>query len=449
MPITASLGALSYTRLGAETTNNWYLQTDGNYPFISLVTDPSNNIYLGGANFLMQFTDIGIVPIKNWSINLSAGGGETFVDYKYSSYYDDVGAIFTQTYQSTQFPNPTQYRMMWKMLDASGVIPPFSSTGGNQGGQYNSGNYGLQAATFAVNESNGYYYNIGYQFEFGQPGLSIQCNQFSDATSSGTLLAVGGALATGGSSVASGTGGQVTTDGYLTYAGYTRPSTLASTFIILSKSDNVVTTVANTLLPIWQRRLSIANGLTSSKLLLDSSNNSYFLANEVTSTNGYLLKYNSSGALQWQRRLAGTRLTSIDIDSSNNIYIAGNNSSNNLFIAKYNSSGVIQWQTKLAGATFTGLGIKYYDSNVYVAGATGSKGYMIKLPSDGSIPGDGSYYVGGTLTLTYSVATQGEAAGSITDVSGSNFPYTSATTASSTSISESTLTQSNTIINLT
>jgi len=70
--------------------------------------------------------------------------------------------------------------------------------------------------------------------------------------------------------------------------------------------------------------------------------------------NLFLVKYNSSGTLQWQREASqATYLISIDassqsisIDSSDNIYISASFSSTVYFswVAKFNSSGTLQWQ---------------------------------------------------------------------------------------------------------
>jgi hypothetical protein len=449
MPITASLGALTFAKLGPATSDNWYLQTNTNIPFVGLVIDPSDNIYVAGTDFLMQFIDLGFIPVQQWATTISTLGGlQGITDFKYSSYYDAIGITYSELYNSTQFPNPIQSRAIWKMVSKTGSIPAFSVTGGNIGVQANAGtNRGIYANTFAINEVNGYYYSVGAQNEFFQLGESIQCNQFSDANNGATLLAFGGVY--GGVSVttALGTGGQVDSNGYLTFVGYIQNS--STRYVVLTKSEKVVTSSPGILLPIWQRKITLTSNLLSSKLILDSSDNTYILVNDGTSTNGYLMKYNSSGVLQWQRRIGSTNLTAIHIDSSSNIYVAGKNSSNNLFIAKYNTSGVIQWQTKLAGATFSGLGIKEIGSNLYVAGSASGKGFIIKLPIDGSIPGDGSYYVGGSLTLTYSVATQTEVAGSLVDASGSEVPFSSTTNPYTSAISGTALAQTNTIISLT
>lgn len=142
-------------------------------------------------------------------------------------------------------------------------------------------------------------------------------------------------------------------------------------------------------------------------------------------------KYNSSGALQWQRRLAGSSNTNdmasgIVMDKSGNVYICGSTNPGNsvycIFVAKYNSSGTLQWQRTIGSSGKSWYGQRIFiDSgdNLYVAGATditgGDDAVTIKMKSDGSQTGTytvGSYSVtiaassltGSTSTLTDSDA---------------------------------------------
>ena len=97
-----------------------------------------------------------------------------------------------------------------------------------------------------------------------------------------------------------------------------------------------------------------------------------------------LAKYNSSGVLQWDRTLGGASSeggNAVAVDSLDNIIVTGSTSSGgaggaDLLIAKYNSSGVLQWDRTLGGAgTEQGQGVAI-DSldNIIVTGPTGSDG---------------------------------------------------------------------------
>jgi hypothetical protein len=111
----------------------------------------------------------------------------------------------------------------------------------------------------------------------------------------------------------------------------------------------------------WSIGLSGANtsqpNLQFSSIAVDSSNNVYAVgySNDFTASNAYyagiLVKYNSSGAQQWKRRIylnSGGTITGITkglaIDSSDNIYVSGvvQPSATYGFIAKYNTSGSLQ-----------------------------------------------------------------------------------------------------------
>ncbi|MDD4937412.1 MAG: hypothetical protein PHX34_00110 [Candidatus Shapirobacteria bacterium] len=112
--------------------------------------------------------------------------------------------------------------------------------------------------------------------------------------------------------------------------------------------------------------------------------------------NPIIVKYNSSGAVQWARSVTqgpnNSYFNSVTIDRSGNIYAVGNiyststftfgnqtvnggyNSGYNGVVVKYNSSGEVQW----AKSTATGTSITSYfygaatnnDGNIYVVGQT-------------------------------------------------------------------------------
>lgn len=120
---------------------------------------------------------------------------------------------------------------------------------------------------------------------------------------------------------------------------------------------------------VWQRKTtSISVPFTA--LAVDSSSNVY-----VGTSEGTLVKYNSSGTIQWQRKLASTAYNAITVDGSGNVYATGYSvvgSRSDIQVVKYNSSGTIQWQTALSTG-YTGTG------------ATNTRGYDIKLDSTGNV----------------------------------------------------------------
>lgn len=109
----------------------------------------------------------------------------------------------------------------------------------------------------------------------------------------------------------------------------------------------------------WQR--DITNGSNTDRFYraaIDSSDNIYVAG--ISTFKSLLVKYNSSGTIQWQKSLEqedgggfkNVSVTSVDVDSSGNVYIVGNYQPGNqgsvdTYTAKYNSSGTVQWQRGL------------------------------------------------------------------------------------------------------
>jgi len=98
------------------------------------------------------------------------------------------------------------------------------------------------------------------------------------------------------------------------------------------------------------------------EIAIDSSNNIYVsgsIVNQETHySNIYLLMYDSSGILQWNRTWSGEykkeRVYDIAIDSSDNIYIAGTTKGpgtkgDDLCLLKYDNSGTLLWNVTIGG----------------------------------------------------------------------------------------------------
>jgi hypothetical protein len=112
----------------------------------------------------------------------------------------------------------------------------------------------------------------------------------------------------------------------------------------------------------------------------------------------FIVKYNSSGTVQWQRTLGGVGHDfgmGIDIDSSGNAYITGRDGggSGAFIVAKYDTSGSIQWQKQLNASSHNSYSYELeVDSsgNVYIAGMTALGGgsnsaVVVKLNSSGAL----------------------------------------------------------------
>jgi hypothetical protein len=131
----------------------------------------------------------------------------------------------------------------------------------------------------------------------------------------------------------------------------------------------------------------------------DSSGNLYVVGQNP----GTLVKWNSSGTVQFQKNLDSignyTGLYGIVIDSSNNIYVSGTSAPNNTnsppfkaLLAKYDTSGNVQWQKHYGTSNRSYFFDSSLDSsgNTYSCGQSNDAGnpyigIMFKVNSSGTV----------------------------------------------------------------
>lgn len=175
----------------------------------------------------------------------------------------------------------------------------------------------------------------------------------------------------------------------------------------------------------WQTEMSSTN---PSDIITDSSGNVYVCASNSVQ------KFNSSGTLQWQRTIAtgsgskNVALRKLAVDSSNNIYSIGTltDTTGTTFyravVVKYNSSGTLQWIRVLyrssdANPTTYGqaIAVDSANNNFYVSCKDGGAQYLLtaKLPLDGTLTGSYSQASPAT-TYTYADPSWTDAAGAFT-----------------------------------
>jgi hypothetical protein len=205
------------------------------------------------------------------------------------------------------------------------------------------------------------------------------------------LSTLGGAGADSGESAATDSLGNVYSLGHTNSTGLGQRAVL----LVKQNSNGVVQ---------WQRTLSGTNYDTTGAVTVDSSNNVYIGAYQGSEGAGdqdlLVAKYSSSGVIQWQRILGGATYDfgyGIATDSSGNVYVVGVTSNSgtgaqSLLLAKYNSSGAILWQKTLSGtAADAGYGIAIDSSdNVYAVGEAYIEGIgrtilLAKYNSSGTI----------------------------------------------------------------
>ena len=134
----------------------------------------------------------------------------------------------------------------------------------------------------------------------------------------------------------------------------------------------------------WQRIVGTASSDALNAVTTDSSGNIYVAGQTIVSNFGTLImKYNSSGVLQWQRTIDGASGTDlgfgIGVDSSGNVFVGGQTQSEGLgtrsaHLVKYNSSGTLQWQKLLSTTGFDQWNDVTVDSSdrVFATGRAGT-----------------------------------------------------------------------------
>jgi len=154
-------------------------------------------------------------------------------------------------------------------------------------------------------------------------------------------------------------------------------------------------------IPIFVKTWGGSSGDSLYAVAVDSTGNIYCAG--VTYSFGaggdaLLLKYDSSGTLQWAKTWSGSSwdiLSAVAVDSAGNIYCAGYFGAgySNALLLKYDSSGALQWAKTWGGSSWDILSAVAVDSagNIYCAGYTDSFGagvedaLLLKYNSSGAL----------------------------------------------------------------
>jgi hypothetical protein len=157
----------------------------------------------------------------------------------------------------------------------------------------------------------------------------------------------------------------------------------------------------------WQQAIQVNGATAFNNVVVDSTgSNVYVVGTGSLAGTVYMViaKYDSSGSRQWNRLLGsgGTPVasneTAITIDANSNVYVTGNYLfAYDFFMAKYNSSGTLQWQRKITNASFTTAGTftsarmsatsPVFATSVFNSSTSETRVFVAKLPEDGSKTG--------------------------------------------------------------
>ena len=159
----------------------------------------------------------------------------------------------------------------------------------------------------------------------------------------------------------------------------------------------------------FQRQFGVSTGSFSNVngIQIDSSGSIYaccstFDASISTSFNFTQKLDSSANTVQWARRFVGSALADIAVDSSSNVYVCGEGNDYDGYIVKYNGSGTIQWQRRLSATGLAGQQFRYWwtigldpDSQLGLSGITGqgpgginnNLGMIARFPNTGAFLG--------------------------------------------------------------
>jgi hypothetical protein len=180
-------------------------------------------------------------------------------------------------------------------------------------------------------------------------------------------------------------------------------------FMFINDTSNVIAKYNSSGALQWQRKLTGSGGGTPPLygIVVESGGSNIYVTGTVSDSGPTgrwtIAKYNSSGTIQWQRTLSSDTGSSSGngaaVDSSNNVYVTGSGTVSSVTLqrlAKYNSSGTIQWQRRLIlknGSLSAGVEYGTVDSfnNIYIGVNTsglsssgGNENGIIKVPANSS-----------------------------------------------------------------
>lgn len=201
----------------------------------------------------------------------------------------------------------------------------------------------------------------------------------------------------------------------------------------------------------FQVSIGLSSSDTSRGICIGESSNIYLVGNTASTGSGsddmILAKYNDSGTLIWQRMIGGPSSDfGYDIFyDSDGVFAIGSTisagrGSRSILITKYNTSGAIQWQ-RVFGSIGDELPfcIKKFGNYLYITASTTaisslSDILLIKIPADGT--GSGEYVIKNTV-FYYEASSLSTSSPSLTTRTNTMTAYTPTHTEASATLSDS------------
>ncbi|MFX1480394.1 MAG: SBBP repeat-containing protein [Promethearchaeota archaeon] len=325
-----------------------------------VATDSSNNIYSVGMteSFGTGLTDMVLVKyddsgVQQW--NQTWGGNET--DIGYGVVVDSSNNIYSVG-MTLSFGKGNEDLILVK-FDSSGVQQWNRTWGGS----------GLEECVGVAVDSLDNIYLTGDTNSFGAGTYDMILIKYD---SSGVQQ---WNRTWGAANVDTGIGLAVDSSDHIYISGYTRSFGAGATDAILVKYDSFGEQQ-------WNLTWGGAQNDNAYGIIVDSNDNIYLAGGTDSFGAGYLdaflIKYDASGVQQWNRTWGGSfqeQAFGLALDSSGNIYLTGSTGSfgmgdGDMFLLKYDSSGVLQWNITWGGIfpdTSFAISIDSED-NVYLEG---------------------------------------------------------------------------------
>ena len=379
--------------------------------FISYDTGGSVNLTLNGN--AVDASDNSYV-VGQWSNNngYMAKYNSSGVGQWYRQFYESAGSAYDWGGQAVIDSNDNLW--ITHTTDLSGANSPALSKINNSAGTFASTSYLLSATggnnyvygRLSVDSSNNFY--ITGQGDYDGSGFKLFSCKFN---SSGVLQWQKRYLATW----STGYGISVDSAGNSYTCGRHNGSGTYTAF--LAKRNTSGTSQ-------WQRTYTESAGANYiNDVHVDANDNTYFcsIAGTTGSFSSHLVKIdNATGDISWQRKITGSPfISAITTDPNGNIYVGGFASGSDTgLIMKYNSSGTLQWSRTMTGINYF-VRMIWKNNSLYLSSYNTIGGYSsgltIKVPDDGSKTGT---YTNGGVTHVYAVGSISDTAGTLTAAAG-------------------------------